>query len=53
MFCTHCRNQIDASGVQNLVIEYYAEGNKSWVGYGAHGALSNLTAQKNFPEAAE
>ncbi|MBQ6837886.1 MAG: NPCBM/NEW2 domain-containing protein, partial [Clostridia bacterium] len=43
----------DVSGVQNLVIEYYAEGNKSWVGYGAHGALSNLTAQKNFPEAAE
>lgn len=30
MFCTHCGNQIDASGVLPLVVEHYAEGNKSW-----------------------
>ena len=50
MFCTHCGNQIDASGVLPLVVEYYAEGNKSWFGYGAFGATSSFTAQKNSPK---
>lgn len=43
----------NVSGVQNLVIEYYAQGNKSWVGYGADGNISNLIAQKNYPDSAE
>lgn len=39
------------TGVQNLVIEFWGTKDDSY--NGVHGAISNLTAQKNFPEAAQ